>query len=208
MLESLAEQGVDTVALTSHYYAEKETPEEFFKRREASYKELTEAIKGRDDLPKLLLGAEVCYYIGISRLQNINEFCIEGTPLAIIEPPLFCKWDRNTIDEILAICRSGKVIVVIAHINRYFIYNDMSVFEEFARAGALLQINTEVALNFRQMLRLKKFNKRDLFHFIGSDCHNMTTRKPVYLEAVKSIEKSLGPMAFDRIDYYEKTYIG
>lgn len=207
MLESLADQGVDTVVLSSHFYADKETPEAFFKRRQESYETLKAAIADRDDLPELRLGAEVCYYIGISRMEQLSEFCIEGTSLVIIEPPLFCKWDRNTIDEIISLCKSGKAIVVIAHINRYFIYNKIEVFEAFAQAGALLQINTEVATSFREMLRLRKFNKRDLFHFIGSDCHNMTTRKPVYIEAVHNINKFLGPVAFERINYFEKTFI-
>lgn len=207
MLKMLKKQGVTDVVLTSHFYAEQETPETFFYRRKEAYEKLLEGITEEDDIPKLRLGAEVCYYIGLSRTENIERFCIEGTPLLLVEPPMFCKWDKGIINEMIDLASSGRVIVVVAHINRYFFDNNIKVFQLLASAGALFQINAESAMEKKSLRMLKKFDKRDLFHFIGTDCHNMTRRKPNYDEAMVNISKHIGDHTIDRLRYYEETFI-
>ena len=44
--------------------------------------------------------------------------------------------------------------------------------------------------------------REDRIHLLGSDCHNMRSRKPNLGEAVRLIEKKLGPGALDRVELY------
>ena len=66
MLRMQREQGVHTVALTSHFYPSKESAERFFRRRAESEKMLTQTIlelsnEEQKKLPELVLGAEVAW---------------------------------------------------------------------------------------------------------------------------------------------------
>ena len=97
LLRILSEQGVNTVIATPHFYANDESLERFLERREESYKSLCEALP--ENSPKLLLGAEVCYYPGISRLDGLEKLCIEGTRLLLLEMP-FEHWTEHTIREV------------------------------------------------------------------------------------------------------------
>jgi protein-tyrosine phosphatase len=45
-----------------------------------------------------------------------------------------------------------------------------------------------------------KMLKRQQIHLLGSDCHNMTTRKPNLAEAVQKIRQRLGEEALSHIN--------
>ena len=69
MIEELSRQGVDTICATSHFYVTQRTPEHFLERRQEAY-ELLEPVLP-DNAPRILLGAEVLYFPGISRLESL-----------------------------------------------------------------------------------------------------------------------------------------
>ena len=60
LLQTQAQQGVDAVALTPHFYGRRESVESFLSRREAAWQQLLEATAGLQT-PKLILGAEVSW---------------------------------------------------------------------------------------------------------------------------------------------------
>ena len=60
MLRREAEQGVDAVCATSHYYAHHEGIGAFCARRAEALERLTSALT--DDLPRVLPAAEVAYF--------------------------------------------------------------------------------------------------------------------------------------------------
>jgi len=57
LLRMLASQGVTLTAATPHFYATSDTPEQFFRRREAAWQQLSGAMES--GMPCVLLGAEV-----------------------------------------------------------------------------------------------------------------------------------------------------
>jgi len=91
LLNLLANQGIETVVATPHFYANDESVENFLKRRTESYEILSQRLY--DGLPKIFLGAEVRYYQGISRMPDINKLCIDGTnhlKQSILAVKMFC----------------------------------------------------------------------------------------------------------------------
>ena len=205
MLAALSEQGVDKVVLTSHFYAEDETPQQYVSKRDAAYKKLCEALAGYDYVPRLYKAAEVCYYIGISHMENPRLLCIEGTPLFMLEMPK-CRWDRSVIAEAISLAQRGDIIVVLAHIDRYFGENDLSVFEELAHEGILMQANASFMADPANKRLIKKLTKKELVHFIGTDCHNMTSRPPQYAPAITNMRKYGGMDLLGMLGYFEERF--
>ncbi len=55
MLRIMRQQKVNGVFATPHFYADKESPESFLRRRQRSYDELKNAITPDMDVPKIML---------------------------------------------------------------------------------------------------------------------------------------------------------
>ena len=68
MLDLLGEQGVSIVLATPHFGADEESVDEFLERRAHAYERLAPHIK--PEHPRVLCGAEVKYYPGISKMQD------------------------------------------------------------------------------------------------------------------------------------------
>ncbi|MBQ7246685.1 MAG: hypothetical protein IJS22_01145 [Lachnospiraceae bacterium] len=204
MLRSLRAQGVDTVALTSHFYAEDESPERFLARR-AQARSRLEAAMDDGEWPSLRSGAEVCYYIGVSRTEGIERLCIEDTPLLMLEMPM-THWDRSVMDEALELATDGRVILLLAHIDRYLRYNKLDAFELLRSRGALMQINAGFAEDRGNHRLLRKLAKRDLIQFVGTDCHGITHRAPHMSPALEMLEKYGGERLLRTLDLYEEEF--
>ena len=168
MLEELEKQGVDTVCLTPHFYADREDISDFLKRREVSYKELTRNYKGP---LKLLLGAEVAYYKGIAN-SDLECLCIEGTNILMVELSYFHKCDLNEL-----VVLNSKLQVLLAHIERFGQYYKKRDFLDLSNRGIYLQVNAE-SFRKEEFKHVKDYFEESCIDFIGSDCHNMTNRKP------------------------------
>ena len=87
MLSRLAQDGVDTVVLTPHFYRRDEDIPSFIKRRDAAYRQLCEAAVELEKCPRLLLGAEVYYYPSLSADPDFGQLTIEGTDYVLLELP-------------------------------------------------------------------------------------------------------------------------
>ena len=80
MLRESARQGVTVMVATPHFYPARETPEAFLRRRSEAF----ERIEADDGFPKILLGAEVAYFHGISRCDCLDRLSTEGTKLLLL----------------------------------------------------------------------------------------------------------------------------
>lgn len=192
MLTALKNQGVDTVCLTSHFYGSKESPENFLKRREASFEALKEALP--EGLPKLKLGAEVLFYRGVSRMEQLPLLRLQDTDILLLEMP-FTAWSDYDINEVLEIQNSGKAIVMLAHIERYFAWQNRKTWDVLLGNGVIMQSNAEFFFEPGRRRQAVKMYKQGRVHFLGSDAHNLGTRAPKIGEALQFIEKKLGPDA-------------
>ena len=197
MISSLASQGVDTIAATSHFYATERTPQRFLQRRAEAYDRLKAVLP--QDAPRILLGAEVLYFPGISHMEELPQLCLEGTDLLLLEMP-FTAWNERMIREVDELSRSGVCRIMMAHIERYYFKQPVSVWDSFLDQGILMQSNAEFFLSFRTRRKALKMLKEGRIHLLGTDCHNMSSRAPRMAEARELIRKRLGDETQEEID--------
>ncbi len=197
MIEALANQGADTIAATSHFYATERTPQRFLELREASWEHLKERLP--EGSPRILLGAEVLYFPGISRMDDLPLLCLEGTRLLLLEMP-FSAWTESMIREVNELARMGSCTLLMAHIERYFFQQPLSVWDELLEHGVLMQANANFFLPFGTRRKALRLLREGRIHLLGSDCHSMGSRAPHLGEAREMIRRSLGQETLDEID--------
>lgn len=203
LLRMQAEQGVDFVAATPHFYPEQRTLERFLARREEAYERLRVVLP--PDAPTIKLGAEVWYYRGISHMEGLHQLRLEGTDLLLLEMPSM-KWSRSMVQEILDLNYSGAMTVVLAHIDRYLAFQDADLWEMLLQNGVMLQVNASFFLSFRTKGKALKMLKRGLIQWIGSDCHNLAERPPQIGPALDTIRKKLGDGFLAEFDMQNRSF--
>lgn len=189
LLRELSRQGVDTVVATPHFHADDERIDRFIERRRAALDELSGSLT--PDCPNLLLGAEVKYYQGIGRMDDLKALCIEGTNLLLLEMPM-SRWTEYTVRELVELAGSGGVTVVLAHIERYLRRQSSETWRRLYDSGVLVQVNASFFTDLLTRKRALDMLSDGKIHFVGSDCHNMTSRPPHMDRAFGFIEKKLG----------------
>lgn len=189
LLKMQREQGADTVIATPHFFADDETVDEFLARRQQSLDSLLSA--ARDEIPRIICGAEVKYYPGIGKLESLSKLCIGESNLILLEMPMG-KWTEYTVRELTEIAVTHRVRVILAHIDRYLKLESDSVWERLYESGILMQVNASF---FNELFTKKKATDmlaRGGIHAIGSDCHNLRNRPPRLGKAYELIRKKLG----------------
>ena len=189
MLDRLRTQGVDLAALTPHFYARQNGPEEFLERRHEAYERLKPALT--EELPRVKLGAEVYYFRGITRMAGLPSLRLEGTRLLLLEMP-FAPWSEGEVREVVDLCHDGDFVVMLAHIDRYLKYQKRAVWDRLLEEGAVMQANAACFLPLLSGRRAVRMVREGAVHVLGTDCHNMTSRQPRMDEAVRVLDKSLG----------------
>ena len=188
MLSRLAEQGVNTVMATPHFHAGHEPMQVFLERRDRAYAQLHQQVP--QGMPQIRLGAEVRYYPGIVRLEDIKKLCLQGSNLLLLEMPMG-RWTEFTLREMVELAGSRGVQLVLAHIERYWRAQPRQVWERLLNSDIFMQSNADffVGTTRRKALSLLK---NQSIHFLGSDCHNLTTRPPRLDKAMAVIRKRMG----------------
>ena len=197
MLAELKRQGVDTVCATSHFYATQCSPQRFLEKRQEAYEKLCANLP--EGAPHILLGAEVLYFPGISRMEELPSLCLEGTNLLLLEMP-FEAWSGYMIREVNELARTGRFTILMAHIERYYFQQDVSVWDAFLDDGILMQSNADFFLPFWTRRKALRLLREGRIHLLGTDCHNMQSRPPHMAEARMRIQKRLGDDTLREID--------
>lgn len=184
MLQRQQEQGVDAVIATPHFYALRDDPECFLQRRRAAFDSL-----GQTPLP-VICGAEVAYFDGISRCEEISRLRIGETALLLLEMP-FGSWSSRVVDEVITLMATTGLIPVLAHVDRY--RSQLRKYgDSLLSQGVLFQCNAGAFLRFESRRWALKELAMDRIRFLGSDCHNLTGRAPNLQQAAEVIRKKLG----------------
>ena len=174
MMELLRTQGVERVIATPHFYAHRErSVADFIGKRQAAF----EAVADKAAPLELLLGAEIAVEHDISEKKDIRKLAIQGTDLILLELP-YAKFSPWMTGEIYNIRVSYKLRPVIAHIHRYLEYYTSSQMEQVLELPAVFQINNEAFASWKQARFVKRLLQSDLPLVFGSDCHNLTNRRP------------------------------
>ncbi len=204
LLEMLADQGAETVVATPHFYANDESVKEFLNRREKSFDTLKEKLTEKS--PEILLGAEVRYYPGISKLSELPSLCIENTDLLILEMPTG-KWTEYALRELVEISSSGSIKIVLAHIERYLKKQTTDAWNRLYESGILMQSNASFFTSFSTKRKALKLLENGGIHFVGSDCHDIKTRPPQIGKAFDVIRKEFGTDFILQMNKYGETVL-
>lgn len=199
LLRMEAEQGVDTVIATPHFFANDGSVEDFIERRRRSYERLKNAMP--ESFPNIVLGAEVRYYTGIGKLPELGKLCIGKSKLLLLEMPME-KWTDYTVRELAGIARSGSVKLILAHIERYLSMQSESTWERLYEAGITMQVNASFFTGFTTKRTALSYLSKGAIHLIGSDCHNTKYRPPKLGEAYKTIRRKFGDEFVNQINEY------
>lgn len=184
MLEASSSQGITYMAATPHFYPAEISPKQFLDRRKRAAERLRAV--WRPEFPKLLLGAEVYFFDGISRAEEVEALRMEGTSLLLLEMP-FHAWSDRMVAEVKALHNCSGCTVVLAHIERYLRLQKGTVWDELLEAGILMQSNASFFLHWSTKRKAVHMLDAGRIHLLGSDCHNMAERAPHMGEALAVI---------------------
>ena len=191
MMTRSAAQGVSAVVLTPHFYADMDSPETFLARRAKAYEKLLPELAAIPDCPQTALGAEVHYFRGISRSDAPEKLCFGNSGYVLIEMP-FRPWQPQMISEIEEISQVLGLNVIIAHIERYLDQDKKLVRRLIDNPDLLIQSNAEFFIEKSTTKLALKMLKSGQIDILGSDSHNLDSRRPNLSEAFDIIEDRLG----------------
>ena len=187
VLKVCREQNIDCIAATPHYYS-RVSVEEFLQQRNEAFCCMKASMDANESWPKIVLGAEVAYHAGLLYEERLPDLCYQHTRYLLLEMP-FIRWTPNMLRDVQQIPGVFGVTPVIAHLERYFRIQDKHHIRELMEMDVLIQVNAEYILFNRHPYRIKKMIRKGQIDLIGSDCHDLTTRKQNLGEAR---EKLLG----------------
>ncbi|MCD7819962.1 MAG: hypothetical protein LUH07_13095 [Lachnospiraceae bacterium] len=206
MLQMSYQQGVREMIATSHFYAAQESPSVFLRRRRQAWEKLEPQLSL--DMPEVRLGAEVYYFNGIYRTDELPELCIEGTNILLLEMP-FASWTERMVSEVISISTDLRIRVLLAHIDRYLSYQTEETWDTLEENGILFQLNASSVLDgFLMRRKAVKLIKNGRIDVLGSDCHNMTSRQPNLEQAMEIIRKKAGEAAVEELTERGKELLG
>ena len=184
LLERAALQGVDCIALTSHFSCENESVEAFLARREMAFSALREACPKELTLKR---GCEV-YFSPRLLTENVEDLCLEGTKVLLLELPVLQK--PAFLREVLTALVQKGITPLIAHVERYqYVAQDPCILADWVELGALIQVNAQSVLDGGLARKLIKWG---LCHVVASDAHSVRHRPVNLRPALETVAKTLG----------------
>lgn len=203
LLRMEAEQGVEHVIATPHFYAKYDTPAHFLRKRTEAELRLREEMAKHAGLPELSVGAEVYFFPRMSDSEELlgltfgNNRCIM---LEMPNPP----WTDTMYKELENIRFRLGLTPIIAHVDRYIRpFKTYGIPERLQKMPVLVQANASFFLHGTTRGMAMRMLKKDQIQLLGSDCHNLSSRKPNLGQAVQQIQRQLGTGILDQIDSYQ-----
>lgn len=204
MLLEESRQGITHVTATPHFYANHDTPENFLSRRYRAEAKLRREMEKYDGLPELTVGAEVYFFRGMSESELLPQLTICGGDYIMIEMPP-SPWTQEMYRELAGIWEKQGIIPIVAHVDRYISpLRTYGIPRNLNQMRVLVQANAGFFLNRSTSVLAMKMLQADQIQLLGSDCHNMTSRKPNLGPARQRIEKKLGQDVLENVHKYER----
>ena len=198
MLQECAIQKVDIIVATPHFYADEERIDRFLEKRSKAYESLKQIVK--DEFPKIVLGAEVAYFPGISNSEHISQLFIEGTDILLLEMP-FGAWNKSEFLEVKKMIVENNFQIMLAHLERFMLVSaNKKYIQELLGLPVIVQFNAESLSNRKSRKMILNSIKAGDTCVLGSDCHDMNHRKPNLKCGRDVIFNKLGGEALQQID--------
>ena len=192
MLRMEAEQGIEHVVATPHFYPHSDDPERFLKKRARAEAALRSALTQYEGLPQVHVGAEVYFFSGISHSDALEELTIDKKGCILIEMPKV-PWTERMYQELEDIWTKRGLRPVIAHIDRYITpLRTFGIPQRLAELPVLVQANASFFLHRATRGLALRMLRQERIHLLGSDCHDLFSRSPNLGPALDTIGKYIG----------------
>lgn len=199
LLHLEAEQGIDCVVATPHFYPRLDNPEHFLRRRNEAEELLRRHMQDHPGLPKVLIGAEVHYFDGISNSNAVRELTIDKKSCILIEMPM-SPWNESMYKELEGLYNKQELLPIIAHVDRYIgRFRTFGIPERLSQLPVLVQANGEFFMRRSTAAMALRMLKKDQIHLLGSDCHNLSSRSVNLGQTLERIRNRLGEASVDSI---------
>lgn len=195
MLRIAMEQNIETIILTPHNKGghHNVSLEGIDKRMDALYDETEKEGLYFDFYP----GNEIMYDSTVPNRLNQGEICtMADSDYVLVE---FKPWEEYTYirDALRSLLYEGYR-PILAHCERYECFlKDRNLVADLARAGVLIQLNSEDCVPRFSNRRINKFChallEEELISFIGTDAHKDEGRTPMMLPCWEALTKKLDP---------------
>ena len=207
MLKLLSDQGIWGVAATSHYDARQEDVVSFVARRSAALDALLSHPEA-SAFPQIHPGAEV-YLSKSIEPKELAPLCIGEAKAILLELPRspYKPWMADCIANI---AYGLSVTPILAHLERYASYYETrQLWEVIEAADTVVQINVGSLASHDTRKLVKTLHARGIPLALGSDAHNLTSRRPNSDEARGFLRKTHRGQAredwFVSLSFFEDT---
>ena len=208
LLRISARQGITHMVATPHFYPRYDSPEHFLAKRAEAEALLRDKMAGEAGLPEITVGAEVYFFPGISDSEWLNTLTIGEKRCILIEMPQ-SPWSQSHYRELEGIYTKQGITPIVAHVDRYIRpFHTYGIPQQLEKLPVLVQANADFFLESSTRAMALRMLKKDRIHLLGSDCHNLRSRKPNLQAAVQVIEKKLGAEALSQIYRAQRELLG
>lgn len=186
------EQGVTGIALTPHFYCERESEERFLARREAAWRQLHERMAEQaETYPTLVLGAEVAWRPNLERREALAQLCLGKSRYLLLELPEE-PWSGAVIDGLYGLLGRVGITPVLAHVERCIAGQRREHIEELYRMGVPMQWSAEAYLHPLRRGALRRMAARNAVNLLASDCHDTERRTPKLARGAEVVRAKAG----------------
>ncbi len=202
MLNEAYSQGVRNIVATPHNYpGEKKQDNE----------KIRDLVRQADELAKqiapdftVLCGNEVLYRRGIAQeIEDGHILTMADSRYLLVE--FYPKERYSKIYQGLRELVEDGFCPIIAHMERVQeLFESEEKIRDLRKLGVLFQVNSGSFMGGvfdRRPARLRKYVNSGFVHFLGSDCHNLTTRPPRMKDCVEKLSRKLPASCMDRLLY-------
>ena len=156
----------------------------------------------------MITGAEVYFFRGMSQSEFLSELTIGGKQCILIEMPP-APWPEDIYRELEAIWDKWGITPIIAHIDRYIgPFRTYGIPKRLSQLPVLVQANADFFLEKATAGMAVRMLKADQIQLLGSDCHNLTSRKPNLGAALARIRQKLGDGILEEINLLASEVLG
>lgn len=191
LLQEQIAQGVNQIALTPHFNAERITVEEFVERRAKSFKILKNAVEQQGLPITLKLGAEVFFSSNLLEI-DLEPLLLEDTGYLLVEfsPAFYPTWARDIFYKL----GLQGITPLLAHVERYpYMLKDPTRLYDLVNAGVITQVNAgSIMRSGTRQAMIEKLFRWNMVHFLSSDTHSMDKRPPMLAQAMEKVKSWKG----------------
>ncbi|BCN32286.1 CpsB/CapC family capsule biosynthesis tyrosine phosphatase [Anaeromicropila herbilytica] len=199
MLKIAYSEGVRTLVATPHNHPDMKYDNQRVQDTYEAVKE--EAKKLYDDL-ELILGNEIYYHDDVvSELKSSNALTLGDTSYVLVEFDIMIEFSKmyKAIRRLI----EARYRPIIAHVERYeCLYKQYVRAQELVELGACIQMNSSSIIGGifdARATYCRTLIEKKLVHFLGSDCHNLTTRPPQMERSIRVLRKKIDPAIVEKL---------